>query len=88
VKGPLLPIDDRDVAEFVPDYQRVAADIQQQIRDGRLPAGTKLPTRRELCERYGVSGQVIDSAMIVLKAGGWVRGHQGRGVYVVDNPPA
>jgi DNA-binding GntR family transcriptional regulator len=72
---------------FVPDYQRVAADIRQSIKDGRLKPGDKLPTRRELIAQYGVSGQVIDSAMLVLKAEGWVRGHQGRGTYVADPLP-
>lgn len=72
---------------FVPDYQRVAADIRQAIKDGRLKPGDRLPTRRELIAQYGVSGQVIDSAMLILKAEGWVRGHQGRGTYVADSPP-
>jgi DNA-binding GntR family transcriptional regulator len=75
------------MAAFVPDYQRIADDIIAQIKDGRLPPGTKLPTRRELGERYGVSAQAIDSAMLVLRTGGWVRGHQGRGSFVTDNPP-
>ncbi|MGN9776015.1 GntR family transcriptional regulator [Micromonospora sp. H33] len=31
---------------------------------------------------YGVSTQVIRSAMLILRAEGLVEGHQGRGVYV------
>ncbi|MET7398951.1 winged helix-turn-helix domain-containing protein [Dactylosporangium sp. NPDC005572] len=65
----------------------MAEDIRQAIRDGRYTPGSKLPVRRLLIEQYSVSGQVIDSAMLVLKAEGWVRGHQGRGTYVADNPP-
>jgi DNA-binding GntR family transcriptional regulator len=34
-----------------------------------------------------VSKQVIDTAMLVLREGGWVRGVQGRGVYVADPLP-
>jgi DNA-binding GntR family transcriptional regulator len=75
------------VPDFVPDYQRVAADITAQIRDGRLKPGDKLPLRRELIVHYGVSAVVIDNAMLILKAGGWVRGHQGKGTYVADAPP-
>jgi GntR family transcriptional regulator len=75
------------VAEFVPDYRRVAEDIRQTIRDGRLAPGAKLPVRRELVVQYGVSSITIDNAMLILKAEGWVRGHQGRGTYVADNPP-
>lgn len=73
---------------FVPEYQRVAADIQRGIREGRLKPGDRLPTRRELAAQYQVSDVTIDTAMVVLKAGGWVRGHQGRGTYVADDPPA
>jgi DNA-binding GntR family transcriptional regulator len=76
------------VTEFVPDYQRVAEDIRQQIRDGRLRPGDKLPSRAELCTIYKVSQQTVASALLVLKTGGWTRGHQGRGVFVVEEPPA
>ena len=72
---------------FVPDYRRIAEDIRAQIRDGRLAPGVQLPTRRELIVTYGVAGGTIDSAILILKTEGWVRGHQGRGVYVVDRPP-
>jgi GntR family transcriptional regulator len=75
------------MAEFVPDYQRVAEDIRQQVRDGRLKPGEQLLSRRALADRYSVSLQVIGSAMILLQGTGWVRGHQGRGTYVADNPP-
>jgi DNA-binding GntR family transcriptional regulator len=75
------------VAEFVPDYQRVAEDIRASIRDGRLRPGDQLPSRRELAQQYKVSLQTIGSAMIALQSTGWVRGHQGKGVYVSDNPP-
>jgi GntR family transcriptional regulator len=75
------------VTAFVPDYQRIAADIREQIRDGRLAPGDKLPTRNDLIDLYRVSGPTIDAAMLVLKTQGWVRGHQGRGTFVAENPP-
>jgi GntR family transcriptional regulator len=75
------------VTAFVPDYQRIAADIREQIRDGRLAPGDKLPTRNGLIDLYRVSGPTIDAAMLVLKTQGWVRGHQGRGTFVAENPP-
>jgi DNA-binding GntR family transcriptional regulator len=75
------------VSAFVPDYQRVAEDIRRAIRDGRYRPGDQLPIRRVLIAQYGVSGQTIDSAMLVLKAEGWVRGHQGRGTFVAEAPP-
>ncbi|KXK62249.1 GntR family transcriptional regulator [Micromonospora rosaria] len=68
-----------------PFYERIANDVRDQIRSGELKPGDKLPSISELCKQYGVSTQVIRSAMLVLRAEGLVEGHQGRGVYVRDN---
>ncbi len=81
---------------FVPDYARIAEDIRQQIRDGRLAPGDQLPLRRELIALYSaawkrrtpVSGTTIDSAMLILKSEGWIIGHQGRGTFVANRPPS
>jgi GntR family transcriptional regulator len=78
---------DGQVTAFIPDYRRIAEDIRAQIRDGRLAPGQQLPFRRELIIAYGVAGGTVDSALLILKAEGWVRGHQGRGIFVADNPP-
>lgn len=64
-------------------YLQVADDIRAQIRAGELLPGDQLPYKRELAVRYKVSGQVIDAAMIVLRAEGLVEGRQGKGVFVV-----
>ncbi len=73
---------------FVPSWQRVFGDLIAQIKDGRLRPGDKLPTRRQLGEQYKVSDPTVDSAILALKVAGWVRGHQGKGVYVTDTPPS
>lgn len=73
--------------DYVPDYRRVADDLRAKMRAGTYPPGTKLPTKRELCDLYDVSTQTVDSAMIVLREGGWVRGRQGSGVWVADPLP-
>ncbi len=74
--------------DYVPDYRRVADDLRAKMRDDTYAPGTKLPPKRELCAIYNVSMQTIDSAMIVLREGGWVRGRQGSGVWVADPLPA
>ncbi|PWU43458.1 GntR family transcriptional regulator [Micromonospora globispora] len=65
-----------------PFYERIANDIRTKIKSGELKPGDKLPSISELCRQYGVSTQVIRSAMLTLRAEGLVEGHQGRGVYV------
>jgi DNA-binding GntR family transcriptional regulator len=76
------------VTHFVPDHERISADIRRQIRDGRLVPGELLPTRHKLAGRYDVSPGTIDRALLTLKVEGYVRGHQGRGNFVADAPPA
>jgi GntR family transcriptional regulator len=83
--------------DFVPDYARVAEDIRSKILSGDLPGGTRLPTKLQLMEQYGVGAHAIDTAMVLLRSEGLVIGHQGRGRWVApgkaetgneDKPPA
>lgn len=68
-------------------YQRVAADLRAKIKHGTYPPGSKLPSRRELCELHGVSGIVVNSAMRILRAEGWVETLNGVGTYVPEQLP-
>ena len=70
-----------------PAYLQVARDIREQIKSGQLKPGDKLPSFSALCEHYEVSGTVIRTAMILLKAEGVLDGRQGKGVYVTDALP-
>ncbi|WP_326561618.1 winged helix-turn-helix domain-containing protein [Micromonospora sp. NBC_01796] len=65
-------------------YQRISNDIAEQITYGVLKPGDRLPSTKQLMERYEVSETVIRFVMIQLKAQGLVYGQQGRGVYVID----
>lgn len=69
---------------YKPDYERIADDIREQIASGQLKPGDKLPTKRQLAEKYGVSAQPVDNALFVLRAEGLVQGRQGKGIYVRD----
>lgn len=75
------------IEPFRPEYQRVADDLREQIRKGQLAPGEKLPTKKQLAAHYGVGETSIDNAMLLLRAERWVRGHQGRGVFVAERPP-
>lgn len=74
----------------MPEYpwQRVLADLRARIGVGReFPPGAKLPSRRELCESYGVSDIVIDRVMWHLRQDGAVETLHGVGVFVRDDHP-
>jgi GntR family transcriptional regulator len=63
-------------------FERLAADIRQQIRTGQLKPGDRLPSISELREEYGVSYGTIRAAMLILKVEKLVVGHPGKAVYV------
>lgn len=67
-------------------HERIAEQIGEQIRDGRLVRGQKLPTEREMSERFGVGRGVVREAVRMLDAMGLVESRQGSGIYVRNNP--
>jgi len=58
--------------------------LEQQIVEGLLAPGERLPTERDLAVRYGVSRSVARSAIMSLVESGKVLRHVGRGSFVVD----
>jgi GntR family transcriptional repressor for pyruvate dehydrogenase complex len=59
----------------VVDRSRVAdqifKDLRHQIVLGELPRGSKLPTERELAERYQVSGPTVREAIRASRPPAW-----------------
>jgi GntR family transcriptional repressor for pyruvate dehydrogenase complex len=65
-----------------PLYRQVANNIQTWIFSGGLKPGDRLPSERDLCDRFGVSRAVIREATRSLAAGGLVTIKPGSGIYV------
>jgi DNA-binding transcriptional MocR family regulator len=68
------------VARYKPLVDSLAADI----RAGRLPAGTRLPTHRELAARERIAVVTATRVYAELEAAGLVSREQGRGTFVRD----
>ncbi|MFH8500685.1 GntR family transcriptional regulator [Streptomyces coeruleorubidus] len=66
-------------------YQRIAQDVRDQIRLGRLTGGDKLPSTRELADRYDVAPGTVQRALAELRSGGIIYSHQGRGSYIRES---
>jgi GntR family transcriptional repressor for pyruvate dehydrogenase complex len=66
-------------------YQKVIEYIKQQIKEGKLEAGGKLPTERELSEILGVSRNSVREAIRSLDIMGVIRSHQGAGNYLAGS---
>lgn len=65
----------------------IVEQIRLLIRQGELSAGDRLPSERELCERFGVSRVTVREALRVLEANGLVEIRVGaRGGAFVTTP--
>lgn len=64
-------------------YNQLYHKIVDQIRNGVLVNGTRLPPERELCSVYQVSRITVRRAMERLARDGYVSRRQGRGTFIL-----
>jgi GntR family transcriptional regulator len=67
-----------------PLYEQVADALRADIRAGRYQPGDKLPSERELSERFSVSKVTARQAIVQLRAEGLVTSRVGYGVLVAE----
>jgi DNA-binding FadR family transcriptional regulator len=63
-------------------YEEIYLELLQQMSTGAWKPGDKLPTDRELAERYGVSRPTIGRALKRLRVSGKVQRRVGSGTYM------
>ena len=66
-------------------YIKIFNKISKLIKEGEFPVGSRLPTERELAERFDVSRPTIREAIIALEAKEEVTVKPSSGVYVLGN---
>lgn len=66
--------------------QELVTELSQQIRDGQIKRGEKLPTESAIMEAQGVSRTVVREALSRLQASGLVETRHGIGTFVLDTP--
>ncbi|MFF0819266.1 GntR family transcriptional regulator [Micromonospora haikouensis] len=67
-----------------PNYLRVVDDLRKRILSGELAPGDKLPTEKELQQRWGFSTTIVKHALTLLRSEGLIEGRRGSGNYVRD----
>ena len=63
-------------------YENVLVHIHQQVEEGLLKPGDKLPSERRLAERYGIGRSSVRDAIRILEVRGVVKPRQGGGTVV------
>ncbi len=71
-----------------PLYLQVVEQIQERIRSGALPSGSRLPPIRQLANELGLTRLTIHNAYAELQADGWIESFVGRGSFVAERPGA
>jgi DNA-binding transcriptional MocR family regulator len=69
-----------------PRYRAIAEALAVDVREGRLAAGTRLPTQRDLAWKLRVTIGTVSRAYAEAEHRGLIAGEVGRGTYV--RPPA
>src|SRR6187397_1969565 len=71
------------VGEFdrSPAYAGLADALVLLIGDGRIAAGTRLPSERELTEALGVSRTTVTRAYATVRDGGYAEARRGSGTF-------
>ncbi|MBP6351720.1 MAG: GntR family transcriptional regulator, partial [Candidatus Obscuribacter sp.] len=68
--------------ERTPLYRRIVDAISGAIESGKLKAGDKLPTNRELASKLKIDRSTASRAYDELSSRGLIKSHVGRGTFV------
>jgi DNA-binding transcriptional regulator YhcF (GntR family) len=76
-----------DFRSGIPIYLQVVDRIKEMIADGQLKPGGQLPTVRALATELRVNFNTVARAYRILDEAGVISTQQGRGTYILENPP-
>ncbi|WP_433347155.1 GntR family transcriptional regulator [Micromonospora sp. CA-111912] len=71
-----------DQASPVAPYEQVRGQLAEQIGDGRLPVGTRLPTVRRLAGELGLAANTVARAYRELEVAGLLETRGRHGTFV------
>ncbi|MEJ2675982.1 MAG: GntR family transcriptional regulator, partial [Acidihalobacter sp.] len=68
----------------MPRWRQIYGTLAEEMQQGILRPGQRLPTEPELAERFGVNRHTLRRAMAELRDDGLVRIERGRGTFVQE----
>jgi GntR family transcriptional regulator len=69
-------------AEGIPLYVKIREALREEITQGQLPRGTKLPSEADLAKKYGVSRMTVRQGIADLIDEGYLYRRHGVGTFV------
>ena len=78
---------DLDFRSDIPLTNQIATQIQQQLATGALNTGDQLPTVRALALDLRINFNTVARAYRILDEAGIISTQQGRGTYILEEPP-
>ena len=76
-----------DLRSDIPIYIQIVEQVRQQVVDGGLKPGDQLPTVRSLASDLRINFNTVARAYRILDEAGIISTQQGRGTYILDEPP-
>lgn len=70
-----------------PVYRAIADALDEDVQNGTLRAGTRLPPHRDLADHLGVTVTTVTRAYTEASRRGLTSGHVGRGTFIRGNEP-
>ncbi len=67
-----------------PLYSQLANVLRGMIDSGEIPPGRRLPSKKAIQQRWGVSQQTTERALALLKDEGLIETSMGRGMFVTQ----
>jgi GntR family transcriptional regulator len=74
-------------ADDLPIYRQIMRQIMEAIAGGRLTAGERLMSHRDLSERLAIAPLTVKKAYDELEALGYIESRRGSGTFVAAKPP-